>query len=148
MAETTSETTSPMRFRPRHYLLIALIVGLGLFNFYRARHARTVPAAAPSHQPARENSPVPPQAVAAWAAFDKAAGLRDAPSEQFSPAAQDLQHQIDVAQPPSVTIDVKGCQTWLLFYRQSIVHPSRDTSWHDRSTKHLSTCAAQHADVG
>ena len=137
-----------MRFRPRHYVLIALLVALFLFNLYRAHHARTVPAGAPAHQAARETSPTPPQAAAAWAAFDKAAGLKDAPADQFSPAAQELQHQIDIAQPQSVTIDVKGCQTWLLFYRQSVLHPSRDTTWHDRSTGHLSTCVAQHADAG
>ncbi len=137
-----------MRFRPRHYILIALIVALGVFNFYRSRHARSAGLTAPEHQPARETSPTPPQAAAAWAAFDKAAGLRDASPDQFTPAARELQHEIDIAQPPSVTIDVKGCQTWLEFYRQSIVHPSRDTTWHDRSTAHLSTCVAQHADVG
>ena len=137
-----------MRFRPRHYVLIALILGLGLFNFYRARHAHSVPGTAPSHQPAQETAPPPPQAAAAWAAFDKAVALRDAPADQFSPASLELQHQIDIAQPQSVTIDVKGCQTWLLFYRQAILHPSRDPAWHDRSARHLSACAAQHADAG
>jgi len=137
-----------MRFRPRHYLLIALIVALGIFNFYRARHSRNAATGTSSRTPARETSPTPPQAAAAWAAFDKAASLRDAPLEQFSPAAQELQHQIDVAQPPSVVIDVKGCQTWLQFYRQSVLHPSHDTSWHDRSVGHLNTCVAQHADAG
>ena len=137
-----------MRFRPRHYLLIALIIALGIFNVYRARHPRTAPADSTVHTPARETSPTPPQAVAAWTAFDKAAGLRDAPAEQFSPAAQELQHQIDIAQPTSVVIDVKGCQTWLEFYRQSVLHPSRDPSWHNRSVGHLNTCVAQHADAG
>ena len=136
-----------MRFRPRHYILIAVIVALGIFNFYRSRHAGT-PVAPASHQPATEASPTPPQAAAAWAAFDKAASLRDASSDQFAPAAEDLQHQIEIAQPPSVVIDVKGCQTWLLMYHQSVAHPSPDKTWHDRSVRHLNTCMAQHADVG
>ena len=137
-----------MRFRPRHYLLIALLVAITAFNLYRARHPRYPSTAGPAHVPARETSPTPPQAAAAWAAFDKAAGLRDAPAEQFSAAAEELQHQINIAQPPSVMIDVKGCQTWLEFYRQSVLHPSRDPSWHDRSVGHLNACVAQHADAG
>ncbi len=136
-----------MRLRPRHYVLIALILGLGIFNFYRSRHPHATQAPQ-TPSPARESSPTPPQAAAAWTAFDKAAGLRDAPADQFTPAAQDLQHQIDMAQPQSVVIDVKGCQTWLQFYRQSILHPSADKTWHDRSVQHLSTCTAQHADAG
>lgn len=137
-----------MRFRPRHYVLITILLLLGAFNLYRAHHARNAPATVPSHAPARENEPTPPQAAAAWAAFDKAAGLRDAAADQFTPAAKDLEHQIEIAQPASVVTDVKGCQTWLQFYRQSVLHPSRDTSWHDRSTQHLNACVAQHADVG
>ncbi len=137
-----------MRFRPRHYILIAVVIALGIFNFYRSRHLRSGSSTPPAHDAARETSPTPPQAAAAWAAFDKAAGLRDAAADQFSPAAQELQHQIDTAQPQSVVIDVKGCQTWLQFYRQSVVHPSHDTTWHDRSVQHLNTCIAQHADVG
>ena len=132
-----------MRLRSRHYVLIALIVGLGIFNYVRARRARTPQTAV------EVVAPVGPVAQSpAWSAFAKAAALRDAPEGSFAPALQSLQQTLQAASPSDSTIaDVKGCQTWLMFYRQGVVHPSKDTSWRDRSGKHLDDCVRTHHDV-
>ena len=105
-----------MRFRPRHYILIAIIVALGVFNFMRRHRALTPPPA--SSQPTISiTHTVPPESAAAWDAFDKTAALRDAPDAQFQPAMQARQKQIAATQPASAASDVKGCETWLMFYR-------------------------------
>lgn len=130
--------------RPRHYILIALIVALGIFNFIRARCPR-----APQNSEAVVVSSGPAPQSAAWTAFDKAAALREAPEANFAPALQSLQ-QAEQAAPESdnTVAEVKGCQTWLMFYRQGVMHPSKDASWRDRSTKHLDDCVKTHHDAG
>ena len=135
-----------MRFHPRHYILIIVILALGVFNFYRSRHLRPQPA---SSQPGLSvTHTVPPESAAAWNAFDKVAALRDAPDAQFQPALQALQQQIETTQPPSAAADVDGCKTWLMFYRQSVLHPSSDPTWHTRSMQHLNACMKTHQDSG
>ena len=136
-----------MRFRPRHYILIAIIVALGVFNFMRRHHAPT-PQPAASQPAIAITHAVPPESAAAWDAFDKTAALRDAPNEQFQPAMQALLKQIDATQPTSAAVDVKGCETWLMFYRQGVLHPSSDATWKTRSTQHLDTCVKTHQDSG
>ena len=136
-----------MRFRPRHYILIAIIVALGVFNFMRRHRALTPPPA--SSQPTISiTHTVPPESAAAWDAFDKTAALRDAPDTQFQLAMQTLQKQIAATQPAAAASDVKGCETWLMFYRQSVLHPSSDATWKTRSTQHLDTCVKTHQDSG
>lgn len=130
--------------RPRHYVLLALIVGLGIFNFVRMRHAATPQTPTPV---VMENGPIPQSAT--WTAFDKAVSKRDAAESDFAPALQGLEQAEEAAPAGDKTLpEVKGCQTWLLFYRQGVMHPSKDTSWRDRSTKHLDECVRTHHDAG
>ena len=136
-----------MRFHPRHYLLIAIIVALGIFNLVR-RHRASAPQPAASQPAIAITHAVPPESAAAWQAFDKTAALRDAPDTQFQPALQSLQQQIDATKPTAAAADVNGCKTWLLFYRQGVVHPSADNTWKTRSTQHLDTCVKTHQDSG
>jgi len=136
-----------MRFHPRHYILIAIIVGLGVFNFMR-RHRAPAPQPAAAPPAISITHAVPPESAAAWDAFDKTAALRDAPDAQFQPVMQTLQKQIAATQPASAASDVKGCETWLMFYRQGVLHPSSDPTWKTRSTQHLDTCVKTHQDSG
>jgi hypothetical protein len=132
-----------MRFRPRHYILIAIILALGVYNLIRVHRAREHSAPLSSAVPA-SLGPVPHSA--AWQAFDKAANLRDSPDASFQPALHDLQTQIDTA-PPDQKADLNGCRTWLLFYRQGAMHASAQDPWRQRSTQHLNSCVAQHRDL-
>ncbi len=127
--------------RPRHYLLIALIVGIFAFSLWRRHHA-SIHVATPT--PVVTTSP--PTQTPAWSAFDHAASLRDVPNEQFDPAMQSLQQAIASSTDPGIS-DVKGCLTWLQFYRQGVNHPSRDTTWKDRSQGHLNGCVKYHLDT-
>ncbi|HEV2579068.1 MAG TPA: hypothetical protein VGU25_17820 [Acidobacteriaceae bacterium] len=130
-----------MRFRPRHYVLIAIILVLGVYNFMRM-HRASQRVAAPTTV-AVSNGPVPQSP--AWQAFDKAAGLRDAADDQFQPALSALKQQIDTASEKEKA-DLDGCQTWLLFYRQN-AHASARDAWRERSTQHLDNCARYHRDL-
>ena len=136
-----------MHLRPRHYILIALILLLGVYNVMRLRRARP---AAPD--PIARHTPViagPRQESAAWTAFDQAAALRDAPDAQFSPALSAFHKQTSAGSGSDASPgpDLQGCTTWLQFYRQSILHPSRDLTWHNRSTEHLDSCVKYHRDL-
>lgn len=131
-----------MRLHPRHYVLIAIVLALGVYNLIRSRRLREQ-ANAPPPIPAAVG-PIPQSA--AWHAFDEAAALRDAPDPQFQPALQNLKQQIASTAAPEKT-DLEGCQTWLLFYRESAMHASANDAWKQRSTQHLNACASQHRDV-
>ncbi|HVG26520.1 MAG TPA: hypothetical protein VM865_02855 [Acidobacteriaceae bacterium] len=130
-----------MRFRPRHYILIAIIVALGIFNFLRLRHPHPALAPATSTAPSGPISQSP-----GWQAFDKAVALRDAPDPQFQPAFSDLQQQLKSASPAEAP-DLQGCRTWLIFYRQSGLHASANDPWKQRSTSHLDGCLRRHRDI-
>lgn len=132
-----------MRFRPRHYILIAIILALGVYNFVRVRHAREH-ATAPSSATPVALGPIPQSP--AWQAFDRAATLRDAPDATFIPALNDFQKQLQTPAPDE-SADLNGCRTWLLFYRQSAMHAAAQDSWRQRSTQHLNSCVAQHRDL-
>jgi hypothetical protein len=128
-----------MRFRPRHYALIAIILALGVYNIVRSRRTThivqnitVVPAGPISQTPA-------------WQAFDKAAALRDAPDAQFQPAFQQLHQEIDIASAKEKP-DLDGCKTWLIFYRQNS-HAAPNDTWRQRSTQHLNNCVSRHRDV-
>jgi hypothetical protein len=131
-----------MRLRPRHYVLIAVILALGVYNLVRSRRARqqaSAPAAIPATLGPVSHSP-------AWQSFDKAAALRDAPDPQFQPALHAFDRQMSSASAAEKP-DLNGCQTWLLFYREGALHASANDSWRQRSTQHLNTCISQHRDV-
>jgi hypothetical protein len=127
--------------KTRHYLLIALIVGLFLFNLW---HRHATPTVSPAHTSVVTTAP--PTQTPAWSAFDHAASLRDTPNDQFDPAIQALQHQLSIAMDPTVS-DIKGCLTWLEFYRQGVNHPTKDPQWKDRSERHIDGCVKFHLDT-
>jgi hypothetical protein len=131
-----------MRLRPRHYVLIALLIGVFLFNRFHHR-------AVPQDTTAVNLAPTaPPANTPAWRAFDAVAHLRDAPAAQFDPALDAAHKELQLA-PGSVqsTSDISGCLTWLDFYRQATTHPVKDTQWRDRSARHLDSCVKYHADT-
>jgi hypothetical protein len=130
-----------MRFRPRHYVLIAIIIALGIYNFVRM-HRASQRVIAPTAVPANAG-PVPQSP--AWQAFDKAASLRDAKDDQFEPALSAL-HQQMVSASQQEKADLNGCQTWLLFYRQN-AHAAANDTWRQRSTQHLDNCTRYHRDI-
>ena len=129
-----------MRFRPRHYVLIAIILALGIYNLVRIRRAHRPQSVAVNVAP---TGPIPQSP--AWEAFDKAASLRDAGDTQFQPALQQLHHEIDIASAKDRP-DLDGCQTWLIFYRQNSRAAPTD-GWRQRSTQHLNSCVSQHRDI-
>lgn len=137
-----------MRFRPRHYVLIVIILGLGAFNMWRSHRARQKPATFTTYTYARGTSP-------AWDVYDSAANLRDAPGPQFEPALKSLNQAIDntnaVAVPPqasaSEVTDLHGCQTWLLFYRQEHLYPTTRAGWLAETKGHVDSCIANHRDI-
>jgi hypothetical protein len=131
-----------MRLRPRQYVLIALILLVGAFNLYRVHRLRAKATALAPAPAVVALAPAPPASSAAWSAFDAAAALRDAPDAQFQPALSTLNQKPDAA-----TGDIFGCKTWLLFYRQNLLHPSRDQDWKLRSERHLKGCTTQHQDT-
>lgn len=128
-----------MRLRPRHYVLIAVIIGVFVFNVVRRRSIQQ-----PVHEPSVAVHTTPPAQTPAWAAFDRAAGLRDAPDAQYQPALQTLQQQIKQAPTGQ---DMEGCMTWLAFYRQGALHPSNDPQWKQRTQRHLDGCVRFHLDT-
>jgi hypothetical protein len=136
-----------MSLRPRHYILLVVVLGLFAFNIVRYRHAKQAmqsvnPAPAPivTTSP-RVNTP-------AWTAFDQAADQRDAADAQFLPAMKNLQTALASASPGDTAIqDVKGCEVWLEEYRQNAKHPGPDTTWKTRSQHHLDGCVQYHLDT-
>jgi hypothetical protein len=122
-----------MQLRPRHFVLLAIVIGLFVFNIiqYRRRHN----AELRSEQPNAVT-------VAAWSAFDHAAALRDAPDGQFLPAFNALRSATegDATTPyGDAFAQVRACKTWLLFYRQP--------QWQANARKHVDDCAANHRDL-
>lgn len=130
-----------MRFRPRHYVLITIILALGIYNLIRM-HRAPQRVIAPTNNSV---AVVPISQSPAWQAFDKAAALRDAGDDQFQPALSALNQQMDSASAHEKQ-DLDGCHTWLLYYRHYANAGSQDT-WRQRSTQHLNNCVSQHRDV-
>jgi hypothetical protein len=131
-----------MRLRPRHYVLIALLIGVFLFNRFHRRPA-------PQDNTAVNLAPTaPPADTPAWRAFDAVARLRDAPAAQFDPALDAAHKQLQLASGSvQSSSDISGCLTWLDFYRQATTHPVKDNQWRDRSARHLDSCVKYHADT-
>ena len=128
----------------RHYILIALILALGAYNFWRVRSAHQQPTVTPQSAPAPAasvNSPV-------WTLFDNTAAVRDAPDTQFQPALKALNQAIDNAATSPDIADLHGCQTWLLFYRQEHLHPAvNKPGWPAQLQSHVNSCVANHRDI-
>jgi hypothetical protein len=137
-----------MSLRPRHYVLLAVILGLFIFNMVRHRHdernavSNTTPAPVIINKP-RIDTP-------AWAAFDHAAALRNDPAATYDPALQDLNKLIplDPNQKDGHIEDIHGCMTWLEFYRQGAAQVHSDPKMKDRATHHLDNCVKYHQDTG
>ena len=136
-----------MSLRPRHYVLLAVILGLFIFNIVRHRHDErnaisNTPAPVVVDKP-RINTP-------AWAAFDHAADLRDDTPAIYNPVFQDLQKLVplDANQQDGHIEDIHGCMIWLEFYRQGAAQTHPDPKMKDRATHHIDNCVKYHLDTG
>jgi hypothetical protein len=135
-----------MQLRPRHYVLLAVVIGVFLFNIVRHRHDERL--AIPTQPPPvvvttpRPNTP-------AWAAFDHAASLRDAPDTDFQPALADLQKLIPLDPNPTDghLADIRGCLTWLEFFRQGMAQTHPNPAMKQRSLTHIQNCVKYHLDI-
>lgn len=134
-----------MRLRPRHYVLLAIILGLFVYNIIRHRREEqalrslsTTPAPVIMQKP-RLNTP-------AWAAYDILAGDRDAPVSVYKPAFDDLQKLLPLDPNPGDghIEDIKGCLTWLEFYRQNMAQTSPNNEMHSRAARHIDDCVKYH----
>ena len=126
-----------MRLQPRHYLLLAIVIALGVWNFVRLRKAHSSPGstAAIGGSPASQ-------------AFDHAAALRDAPEAQFAPALDALHAQTEAATGSDAS-DLRGCQLWLAYYRHSVPMASgKAGDWAMLASGHVQTCLSTHHDTG
>jgi len=130
-----------MRLQPRHYVLVALIIAVFAYNIVRNHRRQAAPA--PSPAPIVVHN-TPPAQTPGWLAFDHAAALRDAPAADFAPALQALQQQLP--KDPNAA-DLRGCLTWLEFYRQGMAQIRTDPQMHDRSIHHLAGCTKYHLDT-
>jgi hypothetical protein len=125
-----------MRLKPRHFVLLAVLIALGIYNIVRMEHAHPIPHVA--------NAPDTP----GWQAFDHAASLRDAPEAQFTPALNALRAQTESATGPEAA-DLRGCQMWLLYYRHSVPMASgKPGDWAMLATSHVQSCMTNHRDIG
>ena len=131
-----------MRFRPRHYVLIVIILALGVYNLMRM-HRAPQRVIAPTNS-LRQRWP--------GLTIARVAGLRQGrqPPRRWrrsvsarTPAASSSRSTSASAQEKQ---DLDGCQTWLLFYRQN-AHASPQDAWRQRSTQHLNNCVSHHRDV-
>lgn len=128
-----------MRLQPRHYFLIAIILGLGIWNLWHRSHVRQTGGVVTIH-----DGPQTP----AWQAFDHAASLRDAPDPQFTPALEDLRNQAN-GDSGADAADLRNCLMWLQYYRRSVPTASGNAgNWGILATSHVHTCMTQHRDVG
>ncbi|MGA7155211.1 MAG: hypothetical protein WBY53_00090 [Acidobacteriaceae bacterium] len=134
-----------MTLRPRHYILLAVILGLFVYRIIlhrehenNLRSLSTAPAPVLTMNP-RANTP-------AWAAYDTLAGDRDAPTSVYKPAFDDLQKLLpqDPNQKDGHIEDIKGCLTWLEFYRQGAAQTNPDQSMHARAARHIDDCVKYH----
>jgi len=136
-----------MSLRPRHYVLLAVILGLFIFNMVRHRHdARN----AISNTPAPIILNKPRVDTPAWAAFDHAAALRNDPPATYEPAIHDLQQllPVDPNQNDGHLTDIHGCLTWLGIYRQGAAQTHPDHSMKDIASHHIDDCVKYHQDTG
>ena len=127
-----------MRLKPRHYLLIAILLALGIYNIVRLERRRSTAA-----NPSLHASGTP-----AWQAFDRAAALRDAPETQFTPALEALRPQASASTGPDAG-DLRNCLMWLEYYRHSVPSAAgKSGDWAMLATSHVQSCMAEHRDLG
>ena len=125
-----------MPIRPRHYILLAAVLGLFIFNIVRYHRQKQANLAA-LQQTGTLSTP-------AWSAFDKAAALRDAPDPAFQTAFAGLRAategpNTDAPDIAQALTDVRACKTWLVFYR--------NPQWRANAQKHVNGCAQYHRDT-
>jgi len=135
-----------MNLRPRHYILLAIILGLFIFNMVRHRRDQRNAisnTAAPIVQKPRIDTP-------AWAAYDHAAALRNDPPATYEPAVHDLQQllPLDPNQNDGHLTDIHGCLTWLGIYRQGAAQTHPTNSMKDIASQHIDICVKFHQDTG
>ncbi len=137
-----------MSLRPRHYVLLAIVLGLFLFNIVRHRRDQrnltstsTTPAPVVVTKP-RLDTP-------AWAAYDHAAALRDDPPATYEPAIQDLQKllPLDPNQNDGHLQDIHDCLTWLGVYRQGAAQSQSNHSIKAIAAHHIDNCVKYHQDT-
>jgi type II secretory pathway pseudopilin PulG len=114
--------------RPRHYILLAILLALLAFNLIRYRQRKQQQQAIAALQAVRTTP--------AWTAYDAAANLRDAPDAQFQPAFTALRAATETPAPEA---NITACKTWLLFYRQP--------AWRDKARPHVNGCTQFHTDT-
>src|SRR5580692_10335631 len=130
-----------MKLRPRHFVLIAIIIGLLIFQLYR--HRSTQPSTF-SQQAApvllTPSTYADPAVNNAWIDFEHAAALRDAPAAQFQPlidkfnAAQAAIHTTIANAANDPTIDLENCKVWLVSYRSgTLTGPNA----HTQASEHI-----------
>ena len=122
-----------MQLRPRHFILLAVVIGLFVYNIIHHRHQQRAALQ-------QTNTLADP----AWSAFDKAAALRDAPDATFQPAFATLRTATEGPATTAPDIEqalspVRACKTWLYFYRTP--------QWRDNATKHINGCTKYHRDT-
>jgi hypothetical protein len=134
-----------MSLRPRHYVLLAVIIGLFVYRIVVHReHEKNL--ASFNNAPAPVIVSKPKLNTPAWAAYDTLAGYRDAPTAEYKPAFDDLQRLIplDPNQNDGHIEDLKGCLTWLEFYRQGAAQTNPDPKMHARAAHHIDDCVQYH----
>ncbi|MFC6646955.1 hypothetical protein ACFQBQ_15490 [Granulicella cerasi] len=134
-----------MTLKPRQIILLVLVLLVGawkVWTFQQSKHAASVAATPVAVASAGDSNPV-------WTAFDHAASLRDASADQFEAGIKDLETAKASVTPPNLKAnadllsEVRGCQTWLEFYRSH----KNDPAWKDPLEHHLKGCTQQHADT-
>ena len=129
----------------RRILLLAIIALLLVYNLWHFNHTRK----------ASEPAPAPEASVVSnnlWNDYIQAASVRDASDEQFQNALTNLTNARDNVRNPNLKsnaellADIRGCTTWLLFYRQTVNKPHPDPAWRERSLAHIQSCSQNHAD--
>jgi hypothetical protein len=122
----------------RRYVLLALLVVIGIYDFVHIRARKQAAANSPTN--VQISAPASPAAAAAWTAYDHAASLRDANTDTFHPALE----AFDAAKANVATTDAQGfqgCRIWLVEYRNS------SSSMHAMAIKHTDSCVKLHRDV-
>src|ERR1700722_10449475 len=141
-----------MRLHPRHFVLLAITIGLLIFNVYRP--PRTQQPSTFSQQAApvllQPSIYADPAVNNAWIDFEHAASLRDAPAMQFQPAlekfnaAQGAIHTAAANAASDPTIDLENCKVWLTSYRTgALTGPNA----HTQASEHIDRCVRLHRDA-
>jgi predicted negative regulator of RcsB-dependent stress response len=135
-----------MRLQPRHYLLIVLIISLGAYNFYRVHRLRQQQATTAVTVAPTRSTDTTSEVVAAWAAYDHAATLRDAPGDKFQPAlaALDAAKAALPAASHDANADLEGCRLYLISYHS---HALTGPNALHQSSQHIDRCVQLHRDA-